>query len=153
MFYVQTLGNACLLPMVHTESLEEPVASSVLIYQKLEVFQLSLCLWSYTFKIILIYFLLDIFFIYISNAIPKAPYLPPTMLPNPPTPASWPWHSPVYWLVLCQLDTAGLSQRKELQLGKCLHENQLWGIFSISDQGGKGPLWVGPSLGLQSWVL
>ena len=39
---------------------------------------------------------LDIFFIYISNAIPKVPYtLPPALLPNPPTPASWPWHSSV----------------------------------------------------------
>jgi hypothetical protein len=28
-----------------------------------------------------------------------------------------------------------LSQRK----GKCVHEIQLWGIFSISDQGGKAP--------------
>jgi hypothetical protein len=27
------------------------------------------------------------------------------------------------------------SQRKELQLGKCLHEIQLWGIFSVGDQG------------------
>jgi hypothetical protein len=27
-----------------------------------------------------------------------------------------------------------LSQRKELQLGKCLHEIQLWSIVSISDQ-------------------
>jgi hypothetical protein len=48
------------------------------------------------------FFLLDIFFIYISNAIPfpsflsKSPlYSPPTLLHNPPTPASWPWHSPV----------------------------------------------------------
>jgi hypothetical protein len=41
-------------------------------------------------------FLLDIFFIYISNAIPKVPYtLPPALFPYPPTPASWPWHSPV----------------------------------------------------------
>jgi hypothetical protein len=44
-----------------------------------------------------------------------------------------------------------LSQRKELQLRKCLHEIQLLGIFSISDQGGKAPcvwdhLWAG-SLG------
>jgi hypothetical protein len=39
-------------------------------------------------------FLLDIFFIYISNAIPKVPYtLSPTLLPYPPTPTSWPWHS------------------------------------------------------------
>ena len=27
----------------------------------------------------------------------------------------------------------------ELQLGKCLHEIQLWGIFSISDQVGRAP--------------
>jgi hypothetical protein len=35
-------------------------------------------------------FLLDIFFIYISNAIPKVPYYPPphALLPNPSTPAS-----------------------------------------------------------------
>jgi hypothetical protein len=27
---------------------------------------------------------------------PESPlYPPPTLLPNPPTPASWPWHSPV----------------------------------------------------------
>jgi hypothetical protein len=31
----------------------------------------------------------------------------------------------LYWLVLCQLDTVELSQRKELQLRKCLHEMQL----------------------------
>jgi hypothetical protein len=41
-------------------------------------------------------FLLDIFFIYISNAIPKVPYtLSPALLPYPPTPTFWPWHSPV----------------------------------------------------------
>jgi hypothetical protein len=35
------------------------------------------------------FLLLDIFFIYISNVIPKAPYtLPIPLLPNPPTPAS-----------------------------------------------------------------
>jgi hypothetical protein len=39
-------------------------------------------------------FLLDIFFIYISNAIPKVPYTLP--LPcSPTTSASWPWRSPV----------------------------------------------------------
>jgi hypothetical protein len=36
---------------------------------------------------------LGIFFIYISNAIPKVPHPPP--LPYPPTPTSWPWSSPV----------------------------------------------------------
>jgi hypothetical protein len=40
-----------------------------------------------------------------------------------------------------------LSQRKELQLRKCLHEIQLWGIFSISDQGGR-PLVGGTISGL-----
>jgi hypothetical protein len=41
-------------------------------------------------------FLLDIFFIYISNAILKVPYiLPSALLPYPPTPTSWPWCSPV----------------------------------------------------------
>ena len=39
-------------------------------------------------------FLLGIFLIYISNAIPKVPHtIPP--LPYPPTPTSWPWCSPV----------------------------------------------------------
>jgi hypothetical protein len=48
------------------------------------------------------FILLDVFFIYISNAIPflvsspKIPYpLPLSLLPNPPTPASWSWHSPI----------------------------------------------------------
>jgi hypothetical protein len=36
-------------------------------------------------------FLLGIYFIYISNAIPKVPHT----LTHPPTPTSWPWHSPV----------------------------------------------------------
>ena len=40
-----------------------------------------------------------------------------------------------------------LSQRKEFHLGKCLHEIQLWGIFSISDQR-EGPLVGGVILGL-----
>jgi hypothetical protein len=47
-------------------------------------------------------FLLYIFFIYISNAISfpsflsESPLYPlPALLPNPPTPASWPWHSPL----------------------------------------------------------
>jgi hypothetical protein len=39
---------------------------------------------------------LGIFFIYISNAIPKIPHtLPPPQLLYPPTPTSWPWRSPV----------------------------------------------------------
>jgi hypothetical protein len=40
-----------------------------------------------------IFYLLGIFFIYISNAIPKVPIPPP--LPYPPTHTSWPWCAPV----------------------------------------------------------
>jgi hypothetical protein len=40
-------------------------------------------------------FLLGIYFIYISNAIPKVPNTLPHLLPHPPIPNSWPCHSPV----------------------------------------------------------
>jgi hypothetical protein len=63
-------------------------------------FLLSFCFvqfWYVSFCFILLYFfpfLLGIFLIYISHAIPKVPHtLPP--LPYPPTPTFWPWHSPV----------------------------------------------------------
>ena len=40
-------------------------------------------------------FLLDIFYLH-YKCYPQSPlHPPPTLLPNPPTPASWPWHSPV----------------------------------------------------------
>ena len=39
-------------------------------------------------------FLLGIFLIYISNAIPKVPHTLPQLL-HPPTPTFWPWRSPV----------------------------------------------------------
>jgi hypothetical protein len=47
-------------------------------------------------------YVLDIFFIYSSNVIPfpsfpsENPLSPPPLplFPNPPTPSSWPWHSP-----------------------------------------------------------
>jgi hypothetical protein len=47
-------------------------------------------------------FLLDIFFIYISNAIPKVPYTPPTMLPYPSSSLTHPLPLlgpgvPMYW--------------------------------------------------------
>jgi hypothetical protein len=38
---------------------------------------------------------LGIYFIYISNVIPKVPHMLPHPLPYPPTPTSWPWLSPV----------------------------------------------------------
>jgi hypothetical protein len=40
-------------------------------------------------------FLLGIFLIYISNAIPKVPHTLPPPLPYPSTPTFWPWHSAV----------------------------------------------------------
>ena len=40
---------------------------------------------------IFFFFFLGIYFIYISNAIPKVT----STLPHPPTPTSWPWHFPV----------------------------------------------------------
>jgi hypothetical protein len=43
------------------------------------------------------------------------------------------------WFCVSTWHRLELSQRKELQLGKCLLDIQLWGIFSISDQGGKAP--------------
>jgi hypothetical protein len=49
----------------------------------------------FSFLKILFYFLLGIYFIYISNAIPKFPHTLPYPLPHPPTPTSWPWRSPV----------------------------------------------------------
>jgi hypothetical protein len=40
-------------------------------------------------------FFFGIYFIYISNAIPKVSHMLPHPLPHPPTPNSWLWHSPV----------------------------------------------------------
>jgi hypothetical protein len=42
-------------------------------------------------KYVLTLFLLDIFFIYISNAISKVPYTLPRPAPLPTHPTSWPW--------------------------------------------------------------
>jgi hypothetical protein len=53
--------------------------------------------WGFVVVVVVFNFLLDIFSIYISNAIPKVPYtLPPTLFPYPPTPTSWPWSFPAY---------------------------------------------------------
>ena len=41
------------------------------------------------------FILLGIYFIYISNAIPKVPHTLPHPLTHPPTPTSWPCHSPI----------------------------------------------------------
>jgi hypothetical protein len=74
-------------------------------------------------------FLLDIFFIYISNAIPSPPH--PALLPNPPTPASWSWHSPVLGHMIFKRPRP--SPPIDGRLGHLLlHmqlETQLWGVL------------------------
>jgi hypothetical protein len=62
---------------------------------------------------------------------PQSPlYTPPALLPNPPTPTSWPWHSPV----LGHIPRA--SPPIDGQLGHpMLHmqlEIQLWGVLVTS---------------------
>jgi hypothetical protein len=52
----------------------------------------------------------------------------------------------LYWLVLCvNLTQLESSQRKKLQVRKCLHEIQLKGIYSIGGQG-EGGLIVGGTI-------
>jgi hypothetical protein len=80
---------------------------------------------------ILFYFfkqiLLDMFFIYISNAIPKVPYTPPPcpapQPTHPPTPASWPWHSPVLRHIIFARQRA--SPSSDGRLGHLLLHMQL----------------------------
>jgi hypothetical protein len=55
-------------------------------------------------------FLLGIYFIYISNAIPKVPHMLPYPLPPPPTPTSWFCRSPVLRHIKWQVTFIG-SQR------------------------------------------
>jgi hypothetical protein len=53
------------------------------------------CSWDAPYYILFFSnFLLGIYFIDISNAIPEVPYTLPPMLPYPPTPTSWPWCFP-----------------------------------------------------------
>ena len=65
----------------------------------------------------------------------KSPLNPqPALLPNPPTPASWPWHSPVLGYIIFARPRA--SPPIDGQLGHpLLHmqlETQLWGILASS---------------------
>ena len=80
------------------------------------------------------YILLDIFFIYISNAIPKVPYtLLPTLLPNPPTPTSWLWHSPVLGHMVFARPRASPSIDGRLN-HRLLHmqlETHFWGYWLV----------------------
>jgi hypothetical protein len=83
---------------------------------------------------------------------PKSPlYPPPTLLPNPLTPASWPWHSPVLEHMIFPRPRA--SHPIDGQLGHpLLHmqlETQLLGYWLVHI--------VVPPIGLQTplapWVL
>jgi hypothetical protein len=59
-----------------------------------------------------------------SNAIPKVPYtFPPTLLPNPPTPTSWPWHSTVLGHMIFAIPRA--SPPTDGKLGHSLLHMQL----------------------------
>jgi hypothetical protein len=64
------------------------ITKSLLIMEELKMIYFLLDIFF-----IYISFFLGIFFIYISNAIPKVPHTPP--LPYPPTPTFWPWCSSV----------------------------------------------------------
>jgi hypothetical protein len=76
------------------------------------------------------YFLLDIIFIYISNAISKIPYtLPRPCFPNH-TPASWPWHSPVLGHII--FIKPSTSPPSDGRLGHPLLHMQLWGVQDSS---------------------
>ena len=69
-------------------------------------------------------FLLDIFIICISKAIQKSPTLPsPALVPNPPTPASWPWCSPVLGHIIFARPRA--SPHNDVQLVHLLLHMQL----------------------------
>jgi hypothetical protein len=69
-------------------------------------------------------FLLDIFFIYISNAIPKVPYnLPLPCSPTHPLPLLGP-SIPLYWGIL-SLQNQGASLPNDGQLGRLLLHMQL----------------------------
>jgi hypothetical protein len=103
------------------------------------------------------------FFYYLNNYIryflhlqftcyPESPlYPPPALLPNPPTPASWPWHSPVLGHII--FARLRVSPPNEGRLGHLLlHmqlETQLWEYWLVNI--------VVPPMGLETpsapWVL
>ena len=71
-------------------------------------------------------FLLGIFFIYISNAIPKVPHTLSSILPpllSPPIPTSWPWCSPVLRHIKFAIPR-GLSSQ-------CSQRHKLWGYWLV----------------------
>jgi hypothetical protein len=82
-------------------------------------------MFQYFIDILLLLFLLDIFFIYISNAIPFPSFLSslPALLPNLPTPPSCPWHYPVLGHIILTISRA--TPPIDSQLGHPLLHMQL----------------------------
>ena len=61
-------------------------------------------------------------------------YPPPALLPKPPTPVSWPWHSPVLGHMIFTRTRASLPNDGQLD-HPLLHmqlETQLWGVLVSS---------------------
>ena len=105
--------------------------------------------------VVLAFFLIRYFLYLHFKCYPKSPlYLSPALLPNPPTTASWPWHSPVLGHIIFIRPRA--SHPIDDQLGHPLLHMQL----ETQALGGKG-CWlvhiVVPPIGLQTplapWVL
>ena len=101
-------------------------------------------------------FLLDIFFIYISNAIPKVPYtLPAPLLPYPPTPTSWPWHSPVLGHIKFARPRASLPNdgRLETQVQGVLISSYYCSTCRVAGPFGSWVLSLAPPMGAWSSIL
>jgi hypothetical protein len=80
----------------------------------------SKCILNLHFLVIFIRYFLHLHF----KCYPESPlYPPPALLPNPPTPASWPWHFPVLGHIIFTRPRA--SPPSDGQLGHLLLHMQL----------------------------
>jgi hypothetical protein len=114
-------------------SLQKTQSDNELYFSVTFFFSYYICSLSFYYGIDLYHFLfllLDIYYIYISNAIPfprflsESPlYTPLALLPYPPTPASWPWNSPVLGHIIFTRPRA--SPPIDGQLGQPLLHMQL----------------------------
>jgi hypothetical protein len=86
-----TLSCCCSFSMeVRTGTQMSPEPEGRRQYRGLLTYSLWLTQSAFLFSL----FLLGIFLVYISNAIPKVPHTHPPPIPYPPIPPFWPWHSP-----------------------------------------------------------
>jgi hypothetical protein len=94
------------------------------------------CVCVYIYIYIYIYGIFIRYFLHLHfKCYPQSPLCPPpTQLLNPPSPASWSWHSPVLGHMIFAISRA--SPPIDGQLGHpLLHmqlETQLWGLLVIS---------------------